>query len=118
MSPDTITVGAAPQIVQPVQQGVTAFCEAVVENAALATLLVIIGGGVIVVAIGVLLANKLFPQSRIGQAVDARGVAGCVFALLLGLCLIAPVQVVPFLAAFLATVVQWILDIVSLPFGI
>ncbi|OZG49846.1 hypothetical protein [Bombiscardovia coagulans] len=112
---------AAPQIVGPLRDGVQKFVSTISSNSGLMTLLMVIGGIVIAVCIALLLLRKFWPQTPIGRQMNEgnSSVVWCIVAILLGTVLILPGQILPFLTAIIASLVQWvILNPLSMIFGI
>ena len=106
---ESVRIAAAPRIVQPVGDGVSRLCGYITGNSALA----------IVVCAGLLVLRKWWPTTTIGQALQGNGTVGwCCAGLLVGLMLILPAQILPFVAKVLATLFQVVLDIFSAIFGI
>ena len=86
----SVEVAAAPQIVRPIMDGVAKLCGFVTGNAALATLLVLLGAVVIITCAGITL----------------------------GLCGILPSQILPFAAGLVAMLFQIVLNVISQVFGL
>ncbi|KAA8826914.1 hypothetical protein [Bifidobacterium myosotis] len=105
-------LAGAPQIVNPVKEGVSKLTQYIIGNSALKLLLVIIGAAAIVVCALLLVLRKFWPTTPIGQALQGNGTIGwCCAGLLVGLMLILPDQILPFVAGALATLFQVVLDI-------
>ena len=66
----SVEVAAAPQIVRPIMDGVAKLCGFVTGNAALATLLVLLGAVVIITCVVLLVLRKWWPSTQIGQALQ------------------------------------------------
>lgn len=120
MEGNSITLAAAPDVKGPIVDGVKQFVDFMVGNAAFKTLLMVLGGIAIAVCITLLVLRKFWPQTQIGQALNAGGssVAWCCAGILLGLILTAPAAALPFLAAVLGTAFQVVLDVLAKIFGI
>ncbi len=89
----SVEVAAAPQIVRPIMDGVAKLCGFVTGNAALATLLVLLGAVVIITCVVLLVLRKWWPSTQIGQALQGGGTVGwCCAGITLGLCGILPSQ--------------------------
>lgn len=101
-----VTLAAAPQVVQPSRQ-------AIEQNATLKTLLIIIGAVFLIVTIALLVIRKFWPQTPVGQSMNAGNgkVIWCIAGMLTGLIFILPAQILPFLTAIVMTLVQVLLNI-------
>lgn len=114
-----ITIAAAPRIVEPTRNGVSKLTGYLTANTALATLLIVIGALAIVVCAFLLILRKFWPTSPIGQSLQGNGtVVWCIAGMLVGLMLILPSQILPFIASILATFVQLVLDIFAAVLGL
>ncbi|MBT1161771.1 hypothetical protein [Bifidobacterium sp. SO1] len=112
-----ITIAAAPRIVQPTKDGISKLTGYLTANSALATLLVIIGAFAICVCAFLLILRKFWPNSPIGQQLQGNGtMVWCAAGMLVGLMLILPSQILPFVGAILATLLQLLLDILAAVF--
>lgn len=117
---DTITVAAAPRIVKSVRDGVEKFAGYITGNANLKLALAVLGGCIIFICIGLLVARKWWPNTPVGRSMQDQGggkVLWCFAAIILGLVLIAPSTVAPFIAAIPAYALQIVLDILDKIFG-
>ena len=115
----SVEVAAAPQIVQPIRDGVAKLCGFVMGNAALATLLVLLGAIVIIACVVLLVLRKWWPTTMIGQALQGRSTVGwCCAGITLGLCGILPSQILPFAAGMVAMLFQIVLNIFAQVFGL
>ena len=109
-----VTLAAAPQIVQPSRQAIEQACGYIEQNATLKTLLIIIGAVFLIITIALLVIRKFWPQTPVGQSMNAPGgskVIWCIAGMLTGLIVILPTQILPFLTAFVMTLVQVLLNI-------
>lgn len=108
----TITEAAAPQIIAPAREAATKFVGYLTANSALSNLLMIIGGGVIAVFITLLLVWKFKPDSQIGGAMRSNAnLWGAIVALLFGVLLVLPNQIIPFLVGLAVVPLQILLSI-------
>ena len=115
----SVEVAAAPQIVRPIMDGVAKLCGFVTGNAALATLLVLLGAVVIITCVVLLALRKWWPSTQIGQALQKGGTVGwCCAGITLGLCGILPSQILPFAAGLVAMLFQIVLNVISQVFGL
>lgn len=115
----SVEVAAAPQIVRPIMDGVAKLCGFVTDNAALATLLVLLGAVVIITCVVLLVLRKWWPSTQIGQALQGGGTVGwCCAGITLGLCGILPSQILPFAAGLVAMLFQIALNIISQVIGL
>ena len=115
----SVEVAAAPQIVRPIMDGVSKLCGFVTGNAALATLLVLVGAVVIITSIVLLVLRKWWPSTQIGQALQGGGTIGwCCAGITFGLCGILPSQILPFAAGPVAMLFQIVLNIIAQVFGL
>lgn len=114
MTIHSVPLAAAPQIVQPGKAGVQRFVQMLMQNSALVTLCIVIGGALIAVCIGLLVIRKFWPQCQLGQSLNNAGTSSivwCVCGMLAGLIFILPAQILPFLAAIGLWVAQLVIDI-------
>lgn len=112
----SVPLAAAPQIVQPGRAGVQRFVQMLMQNSALVTLCIVIGGALIAVCIGLLVIRKFWPQCQLGQSLHNAGTSSivwCVCGMLAGLIFILPAQILPFLAGVGLWAAQLILDIIA-----
>lgn len=115
----SVEVAAAPQIVQPISDGVAKLCGLVTGNAALATLLILLGAIVIITCVVLLVLRKWWPSTTIGIALQGKGTIGwCCAGITLGLCGILPSQILPFAAGMVAMLFQIVLNILAQVFGL
>lgn len=114
----SVEVAAAPQIVRPIMDGVAKLCGFVTGNAALATLLVLLGAVVIITCVVLLVLRKWWPSTQIGQALQGGTVGWCCAGITLGLCGILPSQILPFAAGLVAMLFQIVLNVISQVFGL
>ncbi|WP_307998064.1 hypothetical protein [uncultured Bifidobacterium sp.] len=111
---------AAPQIVEPARSGTAEFVNLIISNATIARLLIVAGGLIIGICVGLLIWRRVAPTSTIGQALSAQGnhtAMWCVMFITLGVILILPAQILPFVVQLLASVVQVAFDIAGAIFG-
>lgn len=111
-----VTEAAAPNIVGKVRSGVSEFVGYVTQNANLALALRVLGGCVIFICIGLLIARKWWPNTPIGRSMQDQGggkVVWCLAAIVLGVILIAPDTVAPFIAAIPAYIAQIVMNILE-----
>lgn len=118
MSRDIIL--AAPQIVEPARSGTEKFVSMVVSNSTVSTLLIVLGGGLIAICVGLLIWRRVSPNSTLMQGLNAQGnhtALWCFLFILLGVVLILPSQILPFVVQILASVAQVVLDVLGAIFG-
>ena len=108
-----VTLAAAPQIVQPSRQAIEQACGYIEQNATLKTLLIIIGA--VFLTIALLVIRKFWPQTPVGQSMNAGNgkVIWCIAGMLTGLIFILPAQILPFLTSLVMTLVQVLLNIIA-----
>ena len=116
---DHITLAGAPRIVEPAGNGATDFVNKLFDSGSVVpAICMFLGGAAIVICIVLLIIRKFWPNTAIGQQFQSRGtVTWCVAAIVLGV-LVAPKQVVPFVAKLLAMLIQVLLDVAARIFGI
>lgn len=110
----TVTEATPPRIVGSVRDGVTKFAGYLTGNANLKLALQVLGGCIIFICVGLLAARKWWPNTPIGRSMQDQGggkVFWCLAAIDLGVILIAPDQVAPFIAAIPAYLAQIVMDI-------
>lgn len=111
---------AAPQIVEPARSGTEKFISLVVSNATVANLLIVLGGGIIAICVGLLIWRRVNPSSTFMQQLNSPGnhtALWCGAFILLGVVLILPLQIVPFVVQIFAAVFQVVLNIFGAIFG-
>lgn len=115
-----IILAAAPDVKGALNDGISKLLEVLLVNTAFNTLLMVLGGIAIAVCIVLLVLRKFWPQTQIGQALNAgnSSIAWCCAGILLGLVLAAPKTALPFLAAVLGTAFQVVLDVLAKIFGL
>lgn len=112
----TVTEATPPRIVGSVRDGVKKFTGYLTSNANLKLALIVLGGCIIFICVGLLAARKWWPNTPIGRAMQDQGggkVVWCLAAIALGVVLIAPDQVAPFIAAIPAYLLQIAMDILD-----
>lgn len=117
---DHITLAGAPRIVEPAGNGATDFVNKLFDSGSVVpAICMFLGGAAIVICIVLLIIRKFWPNTAIGQQFQSRGtVTWCVAAIVLGVVLVAPRQVVPFVVKLLAMLIQVLLDVAARIFGI
>lgn len=110
-----ITLAEAPQIVEPAAEGVAKFVGYITENDSLSLACTIIGAIFIVICIVLLVIRRFWPQTPIGQSLNAGNstVVWCIAGMIAGIIFILPGQILPFLTKIVMTGVQAILNICS-----
>lgn len=110
-----VTLAAAPQIVQPSRQAIEQGCGYIEQNATLKTLLIIIGAGFLIITIALLVVRKFWPQTPVGQSMNAGNskVIWCIAGMLAGLIFILPAQILPFLTSLVMTLMQVLLNFIA-----
>lgn len=117
---DHITLAGAPRIVEPAGNGASDFVNKLFDSGSVVpAICMFLGGAAIVVCVVLLVIRKFWPNTPLGQQFQAKGTVGwCIAAIVLGVVLVAPKQVVPFIVKLLAMLIQVILDVVARIFGI
>lgn len=117
---DHIILAGAPRIVEPAGNGATDFVNKLFDSGSVVpAICMFLGGAAIVVCIVLLVIRKFWPNTAIGRPIQSSGtVIWCVAAIVLGVVLVAPKQVVPFIVKLLAMLIQVLLDVVARIFGI
>lgn len=117
---DHITLAGAPRIVEPAGNGAADFVNKLFDSGSvIPAICMFLGGAAIIVCIVLLIVRKFWPNTPIGQQFQSRGtVTWCIAAIVLGVVLVAPKQVVPFFVKLLATLIQVPLDVAARIFGI
>ena len=117
---DHITLAGAPRIVEPAGNGATDFVNKLFDSGSVvSSICMFLGGAAIVICIVLLVIRKFWPNTTIGRQFQSSGtVIWCVAAIVLGVVLVAPKQVVPFIAKLLAMLIQVLLDVIARIFGI
>lgn len=117
---DHITLAGAPRIVEPAGNGAADFVNKLFDSGSvIPAICMFLGGAAIIVCIVLLIVRKFWPNTPIGQQFQSRGtVTWCIAAIMLGVVLVAPKQVVPFIVKLLATLIQVPLDVAARIFGI
>ena len=111
---DHITLAGAPRIVEPAGNGAADFVNKLFDSGS-----VIPGGAAIVGCIVLLIVRKCWPNTPIGRHFQSGStVTWCIAAIVLGVVLVAPKQVTPFIVKLLATLIQILLDVVARILGI
>lgn len=116
----TVTEATPPRIVGSVRDGVKKFTGYLTSNANLKLALIVLGGCIIFICVGLLAARKWWPNTPIGRSMQDQGggkIAWCLAAIVLGVVLIAPDQVAPFIAAIPAYLAQIVMDILDKVFN-
>lgn len=117
---DHITLAGAPRIVEPAGNGAADFVNKLFDSGSvIPAICMFLGGAAIIVCIVLLIVRKFWPNTPIGQQFQSRGtVTWCIAAIMLGVVLVAPKQVIPFIVKLLATLIQVPLDVAARIFGI
>lgn len=117
---DHITLAGAPRIVEPAGNGAADFVNKLFDSGSvIPAICMFLGGAAIIVCIVLLIVRKFWPNTPIGQQFQSRGtVTWCIAAIMLGVVLVAPKQVAPFIVKLLATLIQVTLDVAARIFGI
>lgn len=117
---DHITLAGAPRIVEPAGNGAADFVNKLFDSGSvIPAICMFLGGAAIIVCIVLLIVRKFWPNTPIGQQFQSRGtVTWCIAAIVLGVVLVAPKQVIPFIVKLLATLIQVPLDVAARIFGI
>lgn len=117
---DHITLAGAPRIVEPAGNGAADFVNKLFDSGSvIPAICMFLGGAAIIVCIVLLIVRKFWPNTPIGQQFQSRGtVTWCIAAIMLGIVLVAPKQVAPFIVKLLATLIQVLLDVAARIFGI
>lgn len=117
---DHITLAGAPRIVEPAGNGAADFVNKLFDSGSvIPAICMFLGGAAIIVCIVLLIVRKFWPNTPIGQQFQSRGtVTWCIAAIMLGVVLVAPKQVAPFIVKLLATLIQVQLDVAARIFGI
>lgn len=117
---DHITLAGAPRIVEPAGNGAADFVNKLFDSGSvIPAICMLLGGAAIIVCIVLLIVRKFWPNAPIGQQFQSRGtVTWCIAAIMLGVVLVAPKQVAPFIVKLLATLIQVPLDVAARIFGI
>lgn len=117
---DHITLAGAPRIVEPAGNGAADFVNKLFDSGSvIPAICMFLGGAAIIVCIVLLIVRKFWPNTLIGQQFQSRGtVTWCIAAIMLGVVLVAPKQVAPFIVKLLATLIQVPLDVAARIFGI
>lgn len=117
---DHITLAGAPRIVEPAGNGATDFVNKLFDSGSVVSAIcMFLGGAAIVICIVLLVIRKFWPNTPIGKQFQASGtVIWCVAAIVFGVVLVAPKQVVPFIVKLLAMLIQVLLDVAARIFGI
>lgn len=112
----TLTMADAPRVVGNVRDAVKKFAGYITGNANLKLALIVLGGCIIFICIGLLVARKWWPNTPVGRSMQDQGggkVMWCFAAIVLGLVFIAPDTVAPFIAAIPAYALQIVLDVLD-----
>lgn len=117
---DHITLAGAPRIVEPAGNGAADFVNKLFDSGSVVpAICMFLGGAAIVVCVVLLVIRKFWPNTTIGRQFQSTGtVIWCVAAIVLGVVLVAPKQVVPFIVKLLAMLIQALLDVIARIFGI
>lgn len=117
---DHITLAGAPRIVEPAGNGATDFINKLFDSGSVvSSICMFLGGAAIVVCIVLLAIRKFWPNTPLGKQFQAGGtVTWCIAAIVLGVVLVAPKQVVPFIVKLFAMLIQVLLDVGARIFGI
>lgn len=117
---DHITLAGAPRIVEPAGNGATDFVNKLFDSGSvIPAICMFLGGAAIVICVVLLVIRKFWPNTTIGRQFQSGGtVVWCVVAIMLGVMLVAPKQVVPFIVKLLAMLIQVLLDVIARIFGI
>lgn len=117
---DHITLAGAPRIVEPAGNGATDFVNKLFDSGSvIPAICMFLGGAAIVGCIVLLIVRKCWPNTPLGRHFQSGStVIWCVAAIVLGVVLVAPKQVVPFIVKLLAMLIQVLLDVITRIFGI
>lgn len=110
----TLTEAAAPNIVGSVRKGVKDFATYVTGNGNLKLALQVLGGCIVFICIGLLAARKWWPNTPVGRSMQDQGggkVLWTFAAIVLGVILIDPTDVAPFIAAIPTYILQIVLNV-------
>lgn len=117
---DHITLAGAPRIVEPAGNGAADFVNKLFDSGSvIPAICMFLGGAAIVGCIVLLIVRKCWPNTPIGRHFQSGStVTWCIAAIVLGVVLVAPKQVTPFIVKLLATLIQILLDVVARILGI
>lgn len=117
---DHITLAGAPRIVEPAGNGATDFVNKLFDSGSVvSSICMFLGGAAIVVCVALLIIRKFWPNTPIGKQFQSNGtVVWCVVTIILGVMLVAPKQVVPFIVKLIVMLIQVVLDVIARIFGI
>lgn len=117
---DHITLAGAPRIVEPAGNGAADFVNKLFDSGSvIPAICMFLGGAAIVGCIVLLIVRKCWPNTPIGRHFQSGStVTWCIAAIVLGVVLVAPKQVIPFIVKLLATLIQILLDVVARILGI
>lgn len=117
---DHITLAGAPRIVEPAGNGAADFVNKLFDSGSvIPAICMFLGGAAIIVCIVLLIVRSCWPNTPIGRQFQSRGtVTWCIAAIMLGVVLVAPKQVAPFIVKLLATLIQVLLDVAARILGI
>lgn len=117
---DHITLAGAPRIVEPAGNGAADFVNKLFDSGSVVpAICMFLGGTAIVVCIVLLIIRHCWPNTPIGRQFQSGGtVTWCVAAIILGVVLVAPKQVVPFIVKLFAILIQVLLDVAARVLGI
>lgn len=117
---DHITLAGAPRIIEPAGNGTADFVNKLFDSGSvIPAICMFLGGAAIVGCIVLLIVRKCWPNTPIGRHFQSGStVIWCIAAIVLGVALVAPKQVIPFIVKLLATLIQVLLDVAARIFGI
>lgn len=117
---DHITLAGAPRIVEPAGNGAADFVNKLFDSGSvIPAICMFLGGAAIVGCIVLLIVRKCWPNTPIGRHFQSGStVIWCIAAIVLGVVLVAPKQVIPFIVKLFAMLIQVLLDVAARIFGI
>lgn len=117
---DHITLAGAPRIVEPAGNGAADFVNKLFDSGSvIPAICMFLGGAAIVGCIVLLIVRKCWPNTPIGRHFQSGStVIWCIAAIALGVVLVAPKQVIPFIVKLFAMLIQVLLDVAARIFGI
>lgn len=117
---DHITLAGAPRIVEPAGNGAADFVNKLFDSGSvIPAICMFLGGAAIIGCIVLLIVRKCWPNTPIGRHFQSGStVTWCIAAIVLGVVLVAPKQVTPFIVKLLATLIQILLDVAARILGI
>lgn len=114
-----VTLAAAPTLRNSIVDGTNKFIDMLlkVNGGKIGTALAVVGGLIILLCVVLLLSNKFWPSAPWNKMMQSPiSITWAIIGLLLGVALVAPKTVIPFLATIIGVLAQAVIDFINFIF--